>query len=130
MAKELPWMKNNMTNEVGSLFFRAPELLLGATSYGEEIDVWSLGCIFYFIQTGCMLFKGNNEIEQLQKIAWILGVNKNNIQSIFLLDSLKKIKVEECSSHWCEIKGSLSEIEVDLLQKMIAFDPAHRLSIG
>jgi len=36
-----------MTNVVGSLFYRAPELILGRKRYGYEIDVWSLGCIFY-----------------------------------------------------------------------------------
>ena len=63
MAKELPWMKNNMTNEVGSLFFRAPELLLGATSYGEEIDVWSLGCILYEMAYLTRAFDANDFVE-------------------------------------------------------------------
>jgi serine/threonine protein kinase len=36
-----------MTNEVGSLYYRAPELLLGAKKYDFSVDIWSLGCLFY-----------------------------------------------------------------------------------
>ena len=36
-----------MTNEVGSLYYRAPELLLGSQRYDFAVDVWSLGCVFY-----------------------------------------------------------------------------------
>ena len=68
MAKELDFSQKSMTNMVGSLHYRAPELLLGSKKYGPEVDVWALGCIFHFIVTGNTLFKGENEIDQLKKI--------------------------------------------------------------
>lgn len=66
MAKEKKWGKNlDMTNEVGTLYYRAPELLQGATSYTSAIDVWAIGCIFYELLTREVLFKGDNEALQL-----------------------------------------------------------------
>jgi serine/threonine protein kinase len=47
MAKEIEFEDKPMTNEVGSLYYRAPELLLGSQRYDFAVDVWSLGCVFY-----------------------------------------------------------------------------------
>jgi serine/threonine protein kinase len=60
MAKELDYEDKSMTNMVGSLFYRAPELLLGSKNYGKGVDIWALGCIFHFIVTNTILFKGEN----------------------------------------------------------------------
>ena len=51
-----------MTNQVGTLYYRAPELLMGTKRYDNKIDIWALGCIFYFMQTGTLLFKASNEL--------------------------------------------------------------------
>ena len=57
-----------ITNQVVTLWYRAPELLLGAISYGPAIDIWSVGCVFYdFLRNGEALFKGESEIEVLLK---------------------------------------------------------------
>lgn len=34
------------TNRVVTLWYRAPELLLGARNYSETVDTWSVGCVF------------------------------------------------------------------------------------
>lgn len=70
-----------MTNQVGSLYYRAPELLNGEKKYGQKIDIWSLGCIFYFMQTGTTLFKGNSELEQFKKIVTIIGADSSTIKN-------------------------------------------------
>lgn len=49
-----------MTQEVVSLWYRAPELLMGPTPYSWEIDMWSIGCIFGEIVLGEALFQGKN----------------------------------------------------------------------
>lgn len=52
MSKQLKWNKEFLlTNEVGTIFFRAPELLLGAKKYDYAVDLWALGCIFFQIIT-------------------------------------------------------------------------------
>lgn len=49
------------------------------------MDIWALGCIFHFIVTNNILFKGENEIDQLKKIIGIVGIQKGNIKSHFIL---------------------------------------------
>ena len=65
-----------MTNMVGTLFYRPPELLIGGRKYGKEVDIWALGCIYHYMVTGCILFKGENYLDQLKKIIEIVGLNK------------------------------------------------------
>lgn len=56
------------TYEVVTLWYRAPELLLGAQRYSAAVDVWSVGCIFAEMATGLPLFPGRSDIDQLIKI--------------------------------------------------------------
>jgi len=56
------------TYEVVTLWYRAPELLLGASRYSAAVDVWSVGCIFAEMATGLPLFPGRSDIDQLIKI--------------------------------------------------------------
>ncbi|KAK5978186.1 Cell division control protein 2 cognate, partial [Trichostrongylus colubriformis] len=61
------------THEVVTLWYRAPEILLGGRYYSTAIDVWSLGCIFSEMVSGTPLFAGDSEIDQLFRIFKILG---------------------------------------------------------
>lgn len=62
-----------VTQLVVTLWYRAPELLLGAEEYGFEIDVWSIGCIFAELLTREPVFQGKNEVGQLSAIFNLLG---------------------------------------------------------
>ncbi|EER39963.1 protein kinase [Histoplasma capsulatum H143] len=57
-----------LTQLVTTLWYRSPELLLGAETYGPEIDMWSIGCIFAELVTKKPLFQGENEVSQLSEI--------------------------------------------------------------
>ncbi len=61
------------TNRVVTLWYRPPELLLGATLYGPEIDAWAVGCVLVELITATPLFPGRSEFDQLQRIAVMLG---------------------------------------------------------
>jgi cell division cycle 2-like protein len=63
-----------LTQLVVTLWYRAPELLLGAETYGPEIDIWSLGCIFGELLTKKPLLPGKNEANQLIKIFELCGL--------------------------------------------------------
>ncbi|KAH0538198.1 hypothetical protein GP486_008789, partial [Trichoglossum hirsutum] len=63
-----------MTQLVVTLWYRAPELLLGAETYGTEIDMWSIGCIFGELVTKEPLLQGKNEVDQLSKIFELCGI--------------------------------------------------------
>lgn len=45
-----------------TLWYRAPEILLGASNYTAAVDIWSLGCIITEMYLGHMIFQGNTEI--------------------------------------------------------------------
>lgn len=57
-----------LTQLVVTLWYRAPELLLGAEEYGPEIDVWSIGCVFGELLVKEPLLQGKNEVDQLSKV--------------------------------------------------------------
>jgi CTD kinase subunit alpha len=52
----------NATNRVVTLWTRSPELVLGTTNYGSEIDMWSMGCILYELLVKQAPFYGINEL--------------------------------------------------------------------
>ena len=55
----------NFTHEVVTLWYRAPDILLGSKNYTTSVDVWSVGCIFAEMITKKALFAGSDELEQL-----------------------------------------------------------------
>jgi cell division cycle 2-like len=63
-----------LTQLVVTLWYRAPELLLGAASYGEAVDMWSVGCIFGELLTREPLLQGKNEVDELTKIFELCGI--------------------------------------------------------
>lgn len=56
------------TSDVATLFYRAPEIILGSKVYGTAIDIWSVGCIFFELAHGKPLFHAESEIQQVFKI--------------------------------------------------------------
>ncbi|CAI9572711.1 unnamed protein product, partial [Staurois parvus] len=70
-AKSIP--TKTYSNEVVTLWYRPPDILLGSTEYSTQIDMWGVGCIFYEMVTGRPLFPGSTVEEQLHFIFRILG---------------------------------------------------------
>jgi serine/threonine protein kinase len=70
--------KKKYTNRVVTLWYRAPELILGSKNYGPEIDIWSVGCVFSELLKGIPPFKGKDEINQMEKICEKLGTPTDN----------------------------------------------------
>ena len=71
-----------LTQLVVTLWYRAPELLLGAEKYGAEIDMWSVGCIFGELLLKEPLLQGKNEVDQLTKVGrfcWAAAINTNEL---------------------------------------------------
>jgi CTD kinase subunit alpha len=64
---------HDYTNRVITLWYRPPELLLGATAYGPAVDIWSVGCIMLEFFTGKAVFSGIDEISQLDSIYKTMG---------------------------------------------------------
>lgn len=116
------------TKEVVTLWYRAPEILLGSELYGPSIDIWSLGCIFFEMLTKMVLFPGDSEIDQLFKIFQILGTpDKTQWAEI---SELPHYKVDFPRWQRRDIKSlaRVSEFGANLLEKMITLDPFKRIS--
>lgn len=63
-----------LTQLVVTLWYRAPELLLGTSTYGDAVDMWSVGCIFGELLTREPLLQGRNEVDELTKIFELCGI--------------------------------------------------------
>ena len=63
----------SFTHEVVTLWYRAPDVLMGSKHYSTSVDMWSVGCIFAEMVTGRPLFPGTSDKDQLNKIFMLLG---------------------------------------------------------
>ncbi|XP_036388967.1 cyclin-dependent kinase 18-like [Megalops cyprinoides] len=70
-AKSVP--TKTYSNEVVTLWYRPPEVLLGSTEYSTPIDMWGVGCIFYEMVTGRPMFPGSTVKEELHLIFRLMG---------------------------------------------------------
>ncbi|XP_036058441.1 cyclin-dependent kinase 18 isoform X1 [Onychomys torridus] len=70
-AKSVP--TKTYSNEVVTLWYRPPDVLLGSTEYSTPIDMWGVGCILYEMATGKPLFPGSTVKEELHLIFRLLG---------------------------------------------------------
>ncbi|KAM7484099.1 hypothetical protein LguiA_000108 [Lonicera macranthoides] len=125
------------THLVVTLWYRAPELLLGAKQYSTAIDMWSLGCIMGELLSKQPLFNGKTEFDQLDKIFRILGTPNETIWPGF--SKLPGVKVNFVKHQYNLLRrkfpatsftGSpvLSDAGFDLLNKLLTYDPEKRIT--
>ncbi|RWW78392.1 hypothetical protein BHE74_00013394 [Ensete ventricosum] len=118
-----------LTSCVGTRWFRAPELLYGSTSYGQEIDLWSLGCIFAELVSLDPLFPGTSDLDQLCRIITVLGnlteetwpgcSNLPDYNKISFGKVENPIGLEACLPNRCAA-------EVGIVKRLLCYDPASR----
>jgi cyclin-dependent kinase len=119
----------NFTHEVVTLWYRAPDILMGSKDYNTSVDIWSVGCIFAEIVTKRPLFPGKNEDDQLNRIFKIRGTpNAEEWPGIQELPGYKPdfpvYEKENIANH---IQGLDAE-GIDLLERMLVHDPTKRIS--
>ena len=73
LAREMRDRSTPLTEYVSTRWYRAPELLLKTSSYGQAIDIFALGCIMAELFLGRPLFPGRTESEQLMTIVTVIG---------------------------------------------------------
>ena len=73
LARSFGLPLKSYTHEVVTLWYRAPEVLLGSKVYSTGVDIWSVGCILYELAHRKPLFYGESEIGQIFKIFKCLG---------------------------------------------------------
>jgi len=117
------------SHEVVTLWYRAPDVLMGSTKYSSTIDIWSAGCIFAEMVTFKPLFPGKNNADQLQQIFKVLGTpNEKDWATIKTLPEFDPNWYVYPSQAVNVTVPGLDTVGYDLLQKMLQYDPAKRVS--
>lgn len=117
----------NYTTEVITLWYRPPELLLGARYYDASVDVWSLGCIITEIKTMSALFMGDSEIDQLYKIFALLGTPRKDVWK--KIEEMPNYKIDFPMYKRKGLTGLLSDdLLENLVTSMLVYDPMKRIS--
>ncbi|XP_022155876.1 probable serine/threonine-protein kinase At1g54610, partial [Momordica charantia] len=117
--------KRHLTNRVVTLWYRAPELLLGATDYGVGIDLWSAGCLLAEMFIGRPILPGRTEVEQLHKIFKLCGTPSE--------EYWRKLKLSPTFKPPQSYRPSLGELfkhlpssSLGLLSSLLALEPSYR----
>eukprot|EP00946_MAST-07B_sp_MAST-7B-sp1_P005020 g5020.t1 len=99
------------TPEVVTLYYRAPEILLGETCYSTEVDAWSVGCVFAEMLLGRVLLPGRGEIDQLDKIFRTLGgpPNRETQQALAACPQGASISWDTVGLHKSQLRKMLPE---------------------
>lgn len=117
------------THEIVTLWYRAPEVLLGGKQYSTGVDVWSIGCIFAEMCSRKPLFSGDSEIDQIFKIFRVLGTPSETVwPDIVYLPDFKPSFPKWSRRDLHEVVPSLDARGLDLLDKLVTYDPIHRIS--
>lgn len=119
------------TNRVITIWYRPPELLLGATDYGREVDIWGVGCLLVELYSKVATFQGTEEVSQLYKIFDLMGTptidSWPNIENLPWFEMLKP-KINKTSRFEKEYKQMMSLQSFDLAEKLLTLNPHHRLT--
>ncbi|OII75416.1 uncharacterized protein cubi_01937 [Cryptosporidium ubiquitum] len=118
------------THEVVTLWYRAPDVLMGSKKYSTSVDIWSIGCIFAEMITGKPLFPGSSDEDQLLKIFSILGTpNPRDWPQVQELPLWKQRTFQVFEKQpWNIIIPGFCQEGIDLLSNMLCFDPNKRIS--
>ncbi|CAH2319968.1 cyclin-dependent kinase 11A isoform X1 [Pelobates cultripes] len=131
LAREYGSPLKSYTPIVVTLWYRAPELLLGAKEYSTAIDMWSVGCIFGELLTQKPLFPGKSDIDQINKIFKDLGTPSEKIWPGYNeLPAVKKITFTEYPYNNLRKRfgALLSDQGFDLMNKFLTYCPAKRIN--
>ncbi|OCT92810.1 hypothetical protein XELAEV_18015874mg [Xenopus laevis] len=117
------------THEVVTLWYRAPEILLGCKFYSTAVDIWSLGCIFAEMITRRALFPGDSEIDQLFRIFRTLGTpDEVSWPGVTTMPDYKSTFPKWIRQDFSKVVPPLDEDGRDLLAQMLQYDSNKRIS--
>ena len=112
-----------------SRYYRAPELIFGATAYTTAIDVWSTGCVLAELILGAPMFPGASGMDQLVEIIKVLGTpTKEQIK--LMNPGYTEFRFPQIKAHpWNRVFRSKTEPDaVDMVAQLLVYDPTTRLT--
>ena len=118
-----------LTHEIETLWYRAPEVLLGQKEYSLGVDIWAIGCIFAELHERKPLFVGDSEIDQIFKIFQFHGTpTEKTWPGVTQIPDFKptfpRFRAQDCKTHFKNMNAEA----IDLLMKFIQLDPTKRIS--
>lgn len=117
------------THEVVTLWYRAPEILLGQKQYSTSVDIWSAGCIFGEMAMKKPMFPGDSEIDEIFKIFRLHGTpTEETWPGVTKLRDFKTTFPKFKGVALSDATKGMDPLAQDLLSKLIALDPAKRIS--
>lgn len=121
-------IRADYTNRVITLWFRPPELLLGATAYDAAVDIWSAGCILIELFTKSTIFPGRDEIHQLETIYTVMGSpTPENWPTVTSLPWFELIKFATFPPQFASLHADrLTPAALSLSQEILSLDPSRR----
>eukprot|EP01039_Chlorochromonas_danica_P007969 gene7969-8790_t len=126
----------DLTAKVVTLWYRAPEVLLGTTSYSFPVDIWSVGCVLGELLAGQPLMNADTEIDQISAIFSLLGSPNERIwpevSSLSLIKqgivNLEREQLRYPYNTLALVLPELSPQGLDLLQGLFTYSPTMRLT--
>lgn len=120
-----------LTDYVATRWYRAPEILMGSTHYSFAVDLWSCGCILGELLNTKPVFPGTSTMNQLERIMEFSG--RPTTEDLAVIDSpFAPTMMESCSiqnpRRPQEIFPTASPQALDLLKKLLVFNPARRMT--
>ncbi|KAH9188452.1 hypothetical protein AeNC1_009572 [Aphanomyces euteiches] len=128
---------SKLTNKVVTLWYRAPELLLGASDYDASVDMWSVGCVMVELFLGRPIFAAKTDTDQMMKIVEMCGTTFDEVNGVSHLPHFEKFFQNEKRGN--VLKGtmirkateknvSLPKGFVELLDRLLQIDPRRRFT--
>ncbi|EAL68416.1 hypothetical protein DDB_G0278487 [Dictyostelium discoideum AX4] len=118
------------SSKVVTLWYRAPELLLGSTQYGPEIDMWSIGCVLIELVTSRNFLPGSSEQQQLEAICKLCGTPTDEIwPNVSQLQNFNQIShLPVYPSRLRTVFKNFSNDFIELLEGLLTLNPKKRLT--
>ena len=117
------------THEVVTLWYRAPEILLGARHYSTPVDLWSVGCIFAEMVRQKPLFPGDSEIDELHKIFRLMGTpDEASWPGVSKLQDYQSTFPKWMKQDLSREFPMLEPAGQDLLNKLLVYEPCKRIT--
>lgn len=120
--------KPPMTSSVVTRWYQAPELLFGAKYYTTAIDMWSVGCVFAELMLRVPYLPGDSDVGQLNTIFRALGTpSEEDWPGMSSLPDFVKLPWYARSPLSSQFRAASADA-LDLLSKLLVFDPSKRLT--
>lgn len=119
-----------------TLWYRAPEILLGGKQYSVPVDIWSVGTIIPEMVTGQPLFPGDSEIDELFRIFRVRGTPNDHMwPGVSRLPNYKpefpqwhEQRLDRAVPSLAPSEANGGDAAIDLLTQMLTYAPARRIT--